>query len=185
VKVAKPKNVKKHTKKTLDTPTQKRGRGRPRWVDPGETRARADNYRGIFNLVWKTLYPLLSKAQTEEEVIRSFEEGAGAYSRQFMPNRAALVLKILRERTFPKKDTTQANFMADSLAAYGDVSPRRSRDVCQRERLKENKTHHIIRWEFRIECSCGYKGFSRDHACPRCNAEVDFLFHSILSGAIA
>lgn len=185
MKMPKSKKVKIKTKKALDTHAEKRGRGRPRWVDPGETKARGDNYRGILNMVWNTLYSPLSKAQNEEEVMRSFEEGAGPYSRQFMPKFAPLVLKVLRERTFPKKGTTQANFMADSLAAYGDVSARRSRDICQQERLRENKMHRIIRYEFRIECSCGYKGFSRDHACPRCNAEVDFLFHSMLSSAMA
>lgn len=185
MKMPNSKKVKRNIKKALDTHTKKRDRGRPRWVDPGETKGRGDNYRGIFNLVWKTLYPLLSKAQTQEEVIHAFEEGAGSYSRQFMPKFAPLVLEVLRERTFPKKATTQANFMADSLAAYGDVSARRSRDICQRERLKEDKAHHIIRYEFRIECSCGYKGFSKDHACPRCNAKIELPFHSMLSGALA
>ncbi|MGB7081941.1 MAG: hypothetical protein WBD54_09920 [Candidatus Acidiferrales bacterium] len=185
MKMPRSKKVRKNTKKALDTHAEKRGRGRPRWVDPGETKARGDNYQGIFNMVWDTLYPLLSKAQTDEEVIRSFEEGAGSYSRHFMPKFAPLVLKVLRERTFPKKGTTQANFMADSLAAYGDVSARRSRDICQQERLKGHKTHHIIRYDFKIECSCGYKGFSRDHACPRCKAKVEFEFHSMLSQAMA
>lgn len=185
MKMPKSKKAKKAAKKPLDTPVEKRGRGRPRWVDPTETKGRADGYRGIFNIVWKTLYPLLSKAQTEEDVIRSFEEGAGSYSRHFMPKFAPLVLKVLRERTFPKKGTTQANFMADSLAAYGDVSARRSRDICQRERLKEDKTHHIISYEFKIECSCRYKGFSKDHACPRCKAQIDLAFHSMMSHALA
>ncbi len=185
MKMPKPKKAKKTAKRALDTPAEKRGRGRPRWVDPGETKGRGDNYRGIFSIVWGALYPLLSKAQTEEEVIRSFEEGAGSYSRQFMPKFAPLVLKVLRGRTFPKKATTQANFMADSLAAYGDVSARRSRDICQRERLKEDKAHHIIRYEFKIECSCGYRGFSKDHACPRCNAQIDLPFHSLISHALA
>lgn len=175
----------KRPKKALDTYAQKRGRGRPQWVNPSETAGRGNNYRGIFNLIWDALYPLLSVSQTDEDVIRAFEQAAPGYVREFMPARASLVLQVIHARNFPKRRQAQVNFMADSLAAYGQVSARRSRDICQRERLKEKKAHHIIRYEFKIECSCGYNGFSRDHACPRCKAEVPVLFHSMLSGALA
>lgn len=185
MKMPRLKKTAKKSKKTLDTYAEKRGRGRPRWVDPGETKGRGDNYRGIFNLVWDALYPLLSVSQTDEDVIRAFEQAAPGYFRQFMPALASLVLQVIHARNLPKRRQPQINFIADSLAAYGQVSARRSRDICQRERLKENKAHHILRYEFRIECSCGYKGFSRDHACPKCKAEVPFLFHAMLGHALA
>lgn len=185
MKMPKPRKAQKRPKKTLDTYAEKRGRGRPRWVDPGETKGRADNYRGILNLVWDGLYPLLSVAQTDQDVIRAFEEGAPGYVREFMPALASFVLQVIHARNFPKRRQAQVNFVANSLAAYGQVSARRSRDICQRERLKENRAHHIIRYEFKIECSCGYKGFSRDHACPRCKAKIEFEFHSMLSHALA
>lgn len=177
------KTVKK-PKKALNTHAQKRGRGRPRWVNPSETAGQGNNYRGIFNFIWDALYPLLLAAQTDQDVIRAFENAAPGGGREFMPALASLVLQVIHARNFPKRRQAQVNFMADSLAAYGQVSARRSRDICQRERLKEKKAHHIIRYEFKIECSCGYKGFSRDHACPRCKAEVQFLFHSMLSAAL-
>jgi hypothetical protein len=47
---------------------------------------------------------------------------------------------------------------------------------CQKERTKEKRTHHILRFEFYVECSCGFKGRSCDHACPKCGAEIDFGF---------
>jgi len=178
------KTAKKRTK-ALDRYAQKRGRGRPQCVNPSETAGRGNNYRGIFNLIWDALYPLLSVAQTDQDIIRAFEKTAPGGGREFMPTLASLVLQVIHARNFPKRRQAQVNFMADSLAAYGQVSARRSRDICQRERLKEKKAHHIIRYEFKIECSCGYKGFSRDHACPRCKAEVPVLFHSMLSGALA
>jgi hypothetical protein len=64
------------------------------------------------------------------------------------------------------------NFLADSLAALGVVVPRRSRDICAAERAKAKREHHVIRYEFYVECSCGYKGPSKDHACRRCGAKI-------------
>jgi len=184
VKMPSPEKTAKRPKKALDTYAQKRGRGRPRWVNPSETAGRGNNYRGIFNLIWDALYPLLSVAQTDQDVISAFEKAAPGYVREFMPALAPLVLQVIHARNFPKRRQAQVNFTADSLAAYGQVSARRSRDICQRERLKEKKAHHIIRYEFKIECSCGYKGFSRDHACPRCKAEIEPGFHSMLNHAL-
>jgi hypothetical protein len=169
----------KATKKMLDGYQEKRGRGRPPKVVPSQTRGRGDNYRGIFSRIWDKLWPPLSQAQSEQDVINAFEQFAQPHTREFMPALASVVLKVLRERHFPKRRKAQANFMADSLAAYGWVSPRRSRDICRRERTREKRAHHIIRYDFKIECSCGFKGFSRDHACPKCGAEVEFGSRSI------
>jgi hypothetical protein len=185
VKIPEQQKAPKAPKKALDMFSQKRGRGRPGRVNPGETKARGDNYRGIFNFVWDALYPLLSAAQTDQDIIRAFEQAASGYVREFMPTLASLVLHVIRARNFPKRRQPQINFMADSLAAYGGVSARRSRDICQRERLTEKKTHQIIRYEFWIECSCGYKGISRDRTCARCKAEVPFLFHAMLGHELA
>ncbi len=95
------KKAAKRPTKPLDTLPGKRGRGRPRKVIPSEVSARAYNYRWIFNQVWDRLWPLLSRAQTEEEVIKAFEQGASPYDKQFMPALASLVLKVLRELDFP------------------------------------------------------------------------------------
>ncbi len=161
----------KKAKNSLDMYSRKRGRGRPRWIQPNEVRGRADNYRGIFERVWDRFWPLFSRAESEEQVVRAFEDGANSYQMEFLP-RAVLALRIRRERKFPKTRAAQINFLADSLAAVGVVSPRRSRDICQRERREAKRETYIIRREFYVECSCGYKGPARDNACPKCRAGI-------------
>lgn len=148
----------------LDTVFEKRGRGR-RGVRPSEIRGRADNYRRIFGYVWDRLRRPLSEAKDEADVIKTFEENAQPYTRQFIPMLAGLVLKVIRESKFPKRRDAQINFLADSLAGYGSISARRSRDICEKERNK--KVHQILREEFYIECSCGYKGPALRGACPK------------------
>lgn len=160
----------------LDTFSEKRGRGR-RGVRPSEITGRAYNYRIIFGYVWDRLRIPLLAARDEIEVIKAFEENAQPYTREFMPMLAGLVLKVIRERKFPKRSKVQINFLADSLAGYGSISARRSRDICEQERAKERakSKHKIIRREFYIECSCGYKGPAHDNACRKCGAEIGML----------
>ncbi len=52
----------------------------------------------------------------------------------------------------PLRREAQINFLADSLAGRGLVSPRRSRDICAQERATEKRRHRIIRQEFYVEC---------------------------------
>ncbi len=158
----------------LDTFSTKRPRGRPRKVNPSEIRGRADNYRRMLNQVWDSLWPLLAQAETDEDVIRAFDEGAGSYGREFVPALAGLILEVMRERRFPERREPRINFLADSLAARGAARPRRSRDICADERAKQdNKSpHKIIRKEFYIECECSYKGPALDDACRKCGAEI-------------
>jgi hypothetical protein len=81
-------------------------------------------------------------------------------------------IEAVRDRHFPKRRKTQARFLGDSLGADGELSARRSRDICEEQRAIQKRTHHIIRYEFYIECSCQFKGHSLDHACPNCGAEI-------------
>jgi len=142
------KNSPKRPKRTLDTFPEKRGRGRPVRVRFSEIRGRADNYRWIFAQVWDRLWPPLSRADSEQAVIKAFQEGANPYDREFVPGLAGLALRVLREPKFPKRREPQVNFLADSLAGVGLVTPRRSRDICEQERAAEKRAHHIIRYEF-------------------------------------
>ena len=71
----------------------------------------------------------------------------------------------VRERSFPNRLKAQARFLGDSLGADGDVSPRRSRDICGAERTKEKKTTPNA--EFYIHC-CGKKRLTSDYLCPEC-----------------
>jgi hypothetical protein len=139
-----------------------------------EIRGRADSFRYIFNEVWGRLWPHLQQAENEQDVIQAFDDGAQPYRAQFVPSLASLVLQIRHDSDFPKTRNAQVGFMADSLAGLGQIAPRTSRDICQDERIREKNVHHILRYEFYVECSCGYKGRSLDHACRKCRAEIIF-----------
>jgi len=165
------KQAEKIAKNVLDTFSPKRPRGRPPKVCASAIQGRADNYRGILDNVWDRLSPLLLGAQTEDEIIRAFQQEGQPYDREFIPL-APLVLKVLKDKDFPKRRGAQINFFSDSSAGLDLVTPRRSRDICREERTKTKRAHHIIRYEFHVECSCGYVGHSRDHACPQCGAGI-------------
>jgi hypothetical protein len=159
----------------LDRSPQKRGRGRPYKIRASEVSGRAYNYRLIFNQTWDGLGEQLLKAKTEEEVLQAFERTS--YKNEFAAL-ASLILEVLRDQDFPKRDKeARINFLADSLAARGIVTPRTSRDICARERARERgkSAHRILRHEFYVECSCEYKGPARNNACRKCGAEIDFL----------
>ena len=170
------KKIAKKLTNPLDRFSQKRGRGRPPRLRPTEIRGRADNYRSILGQVWGRLWPRLSQARTDQEVIDSFLEGASPYAQEFVPALANLISRVLHERKFPKRPDAQINFLADSLAGLNYVSPRSSRDICQKQRTREKRAHHILRYEFHIECSCGFKGRSHNHACRKCGAKIDFRY---------
>ena len=165
----------KKTKIQLDTVSGKQGRGRPRKIQPSWVRGRADNLRMVFDLFWQHVWPSLSKAETQQDVIQSFARPeVGAYALDLV-RLSDLILRVVRDPKFPRQQReAQINFLADSIAAYGVVTPRSSRDICERERARIKQVHRILSYEFYIECSCGYKGYSRKHACPTCEAEIHF-----------
>ena len=168
--MAKPKNPLKRTENTLDTDSEKRRRGpHPRGC-ASAVRGRADNYRGMLDNVWDQLWPRLSQVQTVDDVITALREGYPG-EREFMPYRAPLVLEVLKERTFPKRRTPD-QLHGRFIGGLGLVSARRSRDICTEDRERAKRAHHILRAELYVECSCGYKGHSRDHACPECRAAI-------------
>ena len=192
------KKAAKRPAKPLDTVLGRRGRGRPPKMLATEVFGRAQNYQWILEQLWKSLREPLLQARTEEEIIRALTENAGSYAREFVPALAPLILQVLRDRRFPKRDPKPRKgtvkprkpkpnprivFLADSLAGRGSISPRRSRDVCARERAKEHAKpkHRILRWEYYIECSCGYKGPARDSACRRCGAQIPPSLGPLLS----
>ena len=87
-----------------------------------------------------------------------------------------LLFHALHDKKFPRNNReAQEQFIADSLAALGQVSIRRSRDIVQGARAAEKKKGKIIRREFYIECSCGYEGPAYHDACPDCGANVSYL----------
>jgi len=169
----KQKRARKRSKIPIDMVSEKQHRGRPRKIQPSWVHGKADSYRWIFDLIWKHVWPGLSTAKTREDVTQSFSgTEVGAYARDFVIE-ADLILQVVRDPKFPKrKREAQIKFLSDSIAAHGVVTPRSSRDICERERARIKRIHRILCYEFYIECSCGYKGHSRDHACPKCEAII-------------
>ncbi len=157
---------------SLDTVSEKKRRGPKPKVVPRWLRGRADSWREVLPQVWPKLWPVLEKANTEAEV-RAALELAAPYQDYFISH-PALILSILKDPNFPKTDRGRINFLTDSLAGLGVVSPRRSRDICAAERTAAKMKGQILRWEYYIECSCSYKGESMAHACPLCEAAILF-----------
>ena len=159
--------------KVLDTFSGKRGKGRP-GVRASEIRGRADRYRLIFSQIWDVVGEPLLKAKTDQEVIQAFEED-GRYTKEFA-SITGLILRVIHDPLFPKRYEPRIRFLADSLAGRGGIRPRTSRNICERERKK--KVHQIIRQEYYIECTCGYKGPALRGKCPKCGP--DELFRPFL-----
>lgn len=151
-----------------------------------EIHARARNYRRLFweqrldkkkgKLVRDRPYGWAEQivaATSEDELCQAIEAGPSYVQGQFGGS-VPLILSVLREKTFPKTMPAQLDYLADSLAGMGQVSPRSSRDICGRERARERakSPHRIIRKEFYIECTCGYRGPALNNACRRCRAEI-------------
>ncbi len=172
----------KKPKIPLDTVSERRERGRPASIRRSEIRGRADNFQFILTQVWDRLWPLIANARTAEEVTQAFQEGCNPYAHEFVPSLSNLILKVLSETKFPARREAQIHFLADSLAGIGRIAPRYSRDVCEQERAADARARHIIRYEVYVECTCGYKGHSQNHACKKCGAKIDFGFAPLFPG---
>jgi len=162
------KTAKKH-EITLDASGEGRGPGRPRKALAGEIYGRAENYRTHF---WQHRYDKRKKesvrehpqewavrivSATNEDDLRDALWDEPFYIQNQFGNILPLILSVLREKKFPKTVPAQLDYLADSLGARGEVSTRRSRDVCGIERTKARRTpqFRIIRHEYYVECTCG------------------------------
>jgi hypothetical protein len=173
------KKTREGPEKGLDTFSPKRPVGRP-GVRASEIAGRSYNHRLVFGQIWDVVGEKLVEAQTEDDVLRALELAGTYYKEQFV-RIPSLILKTVRDFGFPKRRNARINFLADSLAAWGMVSPRRSRDICGNERAKERakSPHKIIRKEFYIECSCGYEGPARDSACRKCGTTIPIALETM------
>jgi hypothetical protein len=154
--------------KPLDPYATKKPKGRPPKMLASEVTGRAYHYRLIFRQIWDHVGEQLLNTKTQDEVIQAFK--STAHQNEF-EGIAPLVLEVLHDPDFPKRDKeARINFLAESLAARGVLTPRTSRDICGKERKKERhkSPYQILRHEFYIECSCGYKGPARENACRKC-----------------
>jgi hypothetical protein len=168
---------------SFDSFHEKRARGRPRFVQRSEVFGRAENYRQTLGYVWSALRDPLLAATNAQDVIDTFEKHATSYAREFVPRLADDILNVIREPKFPKRPDPQIKFLADSLAGRPNVEPRTSRDICEKERAKERaqSKYKILRKDFYVECSCGYKGPALNNACRKCHAQIP-IFPDLLSG---
>lgn len=147
-------------------PSKKRARGRPANIEPSVVVGSADTYRLWFEQLWSKVGPRLLTARSSEEVTKAIGEDAPDISASLAPH-SELILKIVRDPKFPAvRSASQIHFLADSLGGQGLVKPRRSREICAEERSRVR--HVIVRQEYYIECSCGYKGPALDGACRQC-----------------
>jgi hypothetical protein len=160
----------------------KKPRGRPQKIPRNWVTGRAYNYGIQLSQLWPSLEAPLLAAHTEKEVTAAFEDHGKPYAQNFVPGLAADILAIIRDPKFPKRSEARVSFLADSLGGRPDLSFRSSRDICEKERAKQRRKseHHIIRHEYYVECSCGYKGPARENACRRCGAEISRLPEMLL-----
>ena len=179
--MAKSKRTASESEQPLDKVAGKRGRGRPQHIPREWVVGRAGNYRDMLTEVWSRLAAPLLDAKTEAEVISAFENYGQPYASQFVPSQASDILGVIHDPGFPTRAEARIGFLADSIAGSPSVSFRTSRDICGKERAKERarSPHKIIRKEFYIECTCGYKGPARDNACRKCGAVIPIDFEAI------
>lgn len=160
--------------KALDASSEKRGRGRPQKMQRSWVTGRAKNYTQMLSKVWPGLAGPLLAAESEEQIIAAFEKHGQPYAGGFVPSLASEILALIHASTFPTRPKARIGFLADSLAGMPTIAARTARDICSKHRANERlkSPHKIIRKEFYIECSCGYKGPARDDACRKCGASI-------------
>ncbi len=144
----------------------RRVKGRPARIDPNIVVGSADAFRAWFHQFWAKLGPRFLRAKSCEDIEKAIKEDAPTIGGSLM-HHSALILAVVHDRRFPRARTeSQIHFLADSLGGQGFVTPRRSREICAKERAKVRNV--IVRREYYIECSCGYKGPALDGACREC-----------------
>lgn len=134
---------------------------------------RSENIQQVLKINWGQFGQKLVEAKSLADVqaaVAQHDEMPGAYR---LKGAEDLLWHIRQDPAFPtEREEAKAIFIADSFAGGGHVSIRRSRDICGRLRTARKRTTYILRYEYWIECSCGYKGRSQDHGCPKCKAAI-------------
>lgn len=160
-----------------DSLSEKKTRGRPAKILASTVIGRADNCRYQLKQVWAQLEGPLVAAQTGDEVKAALETHAPGYASSYVPFQVSDILALIRDKKFPKDPEARINFLADSLGGRSTLTFRSSHDVCARERAKERakSPYQILRYEYYVECSCGYEGPALNNACRKCGAEIPFM----------
>lgn len=149
--------------------------GRPSGIRRSEVVNRAEDFGLVLELCRHQIkWEKLRTAQSEQDLDEAFKDINPSYIESKFRPRYSLILEIVKEARLPKRDiNAQISFLADSIGGNGVISPRRSRNICVEERKK--REHKIIRREFYIECTCGYKGPALDSGCRDCGTGKGFM----------
>jgi hypothetical protein len=133
----------------------------------------ASNYELQLNEVWERLERPLLNSKTSDEVTEAFKKFAAIYAGDFVPRLSCDILLLLNDPDFPQRALPRTRFLARSLAGRSTLSFRRSRDICEEADREEKRKspHRILRREFYIECSCGYRGPALNNDCRNCGAK--------------
>lgn len=147
----------------------KETRGRKRRIHPEDVvRAANDLFKILEFCKDQIEWGKLEIAKTEKEAASAFERVPPPY-RERLNLWLVSTLEWALERKFPKMNLERKmRHLADSVAAEGFLSPRRCRDVCLEERKRQEKLGMIVRREFYIECTCGYRGPAKGGGCRQC-----------------
>jgi hypothetical protein len=134
---------------------------------------RASNYEWALNEVWEELEERLLKSKTSDEVTEAFKKFAGSCAVDFVPRLSSDILELLNDPDFPQRALPRTRFLARSLGGRPTLSFRRSRDICEEADREEKRKspHRILRREFYVECSCGYRGPALNDGCRKCGAQ--------------
>lgn len=90
----------------------------------------------------------------------------------------------VRDPKFPSKRKTQCKFLGRSLAAWGEVTARRSRDIYFEENARDKRASSKPVAELYIKC-CGKARWTENQICPECKQDPLFRLspsHSIRDG---
>lgn len=166
----------KLSKKTLDafsSVATKSNRGRARMLPRDTVTGHASNYEWALNEVWEGLQGPLLNSKTSDEVTEAFKTFAGSCAGDFVPGLSSDILELLNDPDFPQRALPRTRFLARSLGGRPTLSFRRSRDICEdADREEKRKSpHRILRREFYVECSCGYRGPALNDGCRKCGAQ--------------
>lgn len=134
---------------------------------------RASNYERELNEVWESLEIPLLNSKNPHDVTGAFQRFARYCAQDFVPMLSSDIYSLLNDPQFPQRALPRTRFLARSLGGRPTLSFRRSRDICEEvaQQEKQKSPHRILRREFYIECSCGYRGPARNNGCRKCEAQ--------------
>ena len=159
-------------------------RGRRPMLPQDAVTLRASTYERELNEVWETLERPLLNSKTSHEVTEAFKKSAGFCAADFVPRLSSDILLLLKDPDLPQRALPRTRFLARSLGGRPNLSFRRSRDICEEvDREEKRKSpYRILRREFYIECSCGYRGPALDDGCRKCGAQPPVLLDNNWTG---